>query len=59
VKNISGDVLVCSGPTLNNELLKAGFVKEIILKEIPVSILTGVRPFDPSLVRTEISLMKN
>ncbi|MBU6501001.1 MAG: hypothetical protein KGJ89_02645 [Patescibacteria group bacterium] len=40
------DALVSSGPTLNNYLLKNGFVKNIILHEVPAAIGEGIRPFD-------------
>jgi len=43
---IDPEALVCSGPTLNNALLKKGFVKKVIFHEIPTKIENGITPFD-------------
>jgi dihydrofolate reductase len=43
---IAPDALITSGPTLNNFLLEHHLVKRIILHEVPVSIQTGIKPFD-------------
>ncbi|MEK9158143.1 MAG: hypothetical protein AAB638_03110 [Patescibacteria group bacterium] len=46
VVNISPNVLVTSGPTLNNYLLSKGLVNKIILHRLAVSIGEGIKPFD-------------
>ncbi|MGE5298325.1 MAG: dihydrofolate reductase family protein [Acidobacteriaceae bacterium] len=46
---LSPIALVSSGPTLNNYLISNRLVKEIILKQVPVAIGDGIRPFDPNL----------
>ncbi len=43
---VSSKVLVTSGPTLNNFLLKEGLVNKIIFHEVPISIGEGIVPFD-------------
>ena len=40
------EALVCSGPILNNSLLKSGLVGKIIQCEVPTEIFEGIKPFD-------------
>lgn len=40
------NVLVSSGPTLNNIFLKNGLVDKVVFHKIPVKIGDGMRPFD-------------
>lgn len=40
------NVLVTSGPTINNLLLREGLVDKVILHEVPVKIGEGIKPFD-------------
>lgn len=42
------DALVTSGPTLNDFLLAKKLIKKIIFHEVPVSIGSGIKPFDDS-----------
>jgi dihydrofolate reductase len=41
-----GNVIVSSGPTLNNYLMKNNLVDKIILRRVPVSIGKGIKPFN-------------
>jgi len=43
---VAPNVLVSSGPTINNLLLREGLVDKIILHELPESIGDGIKPFD-------------
>ena len=47
------DVLVSSGPTINNFLLREGLVDKIILYEVPEAIGEGIKPFK----RDDITLL--
>lgn len=42
---IAPNTLVSSGPILNNYLLEHRLVEKIILHEVPISIVEGIRPF--------------
>lgn len=44
------DALVCSGPTLNNYVLRKHLVKEILLYQLLTPIGEGIEPFDNQLV---------
>ncbi len=43
---IAPDVLVSSGPTINNFLLRDGLVDKVILHEVSSKIGEGIKPFD-------------
>ncbi len=43
---LGSDVLVSSGPTLNEFLLEYGLVDMVVHHEIPIRIGEGIRPFD-------------
>ena len=40
------NVVVSSGPMLNNFLLAMGMVKRIVLRKVPQSLNAGIRPFN-------------
>jgi len=43
-----GNILVCSGPALNNALLRAKLADRVLWQTVPVSVGEGMRPYDPS-----------
>lgn len=46
---MGANVLVSSGPTLNDFLLEKGLVNKVILHQLPDEIGEGIRPFDPKV----------
>lgn len=50
------NILVSSGPSFNNSVLKKGLVNEVIFHEIPVAIGRGIKPFDENTGCTFIRL---
>ncbi len=47
---LAPDALVSSGPTLNDYLLKNGFVKKVIFHEVPIAIGEGIKPFEENVI---------
>ncbi len=53
----SQNILVSSGPTLNDFLLQKGLVDKIIFHEVPIMIGNGIKAFDSK--RVSLSPVKN
>lgn len=55
ILTLSPNVLVSSGPTVNNQLLRAGLVSKVILCELPTTTEEGIEPFDKSVADLKIA----
>lgn len=52
IAKLNANVLVSSGPTLNNSLLKERLVDMVIVHQLPVSVGNGTPVFDPTFQRS-------
>ena len=55
IKSLGKNILVSSGPTLNDSLLKTGMVDNIVLNKLSEKIGTGIKPFTDILNLTPVS----